>query len=140
MPLGWQHMLRGAPMFFFPSPSTVRSFKIWETHPDFINTPQKMALFNQKVELLYLGFKYYRIQGESNPDIFTDEQLRSLQAPTLLLIGQQEVIYDVPATLERARRLVPHLEADLIPNASHEMTYSQAGVVDEHILQFLKDK
>jgi pimeloyl-ACP methyl ester carboxylesterase len=139
MPLGRQHMLRGAPMFFFPSPSTVRSFKLWETHGNSINTPEKMALFNQKVELLYLGFKYFRIQGESNPDIFTDEQLRSLQVPTLLLIGQQEVIYNPAASLERARRLVPHLEAGLVPNSSHEMAYSQARIVDERILEFLSE-
>jgi pimeloyl-ACP methyl ester carboxylesterase len=139
-PLCWEHIWRGAPMRFFPSFSTVRSFKLWETHPDFINTPQKMALFNQKVELLYLGFKYFRIQGESNPDIFTDEQLSSLQAPMLLLIGQQEVIYDPQASLERARRLVPHLEAGLVPDSSHEMVYSQAGIVDERILEFLKER
>jgi pimeloyl-ACP methyl ester carboxylesterase len=140
LPLCTEHALRGAPMWFFPTFPTVRSFKLWETHPDFINTPQKMALFNQKVELLYLGFKYYRTQGESNPDIFTDEQLRSLQAPMLLLIGQQEVIYDPEASLERAQRLVPHIQASLIPNASHEMSYAQAGMVDEHVLKFLQEE
>ncbi len=139
LPLGRQHQLRGAPMWFFPSLFTVRSFKLWETRPDFINTPEKMALFNKKVELLYLGFKYFRMQGESNPDIFTDDQLRGLQAPMLLLIGQQEVIYDPVASLEKARNLVPHIEGSLIPNASHEMSYSQARIVDERILQFLKD-
>jgi pimeloyl-ACP methyl ester carboxylesterase len=139
LPLCRQHQWRGVPMFFFPSPSTVRRFKLWETHPDFINTPEKLALFNQKLDLLYLGFKYFRMQGEANPDIFTDEQLRSLQAPMLLLIGQQEVIYDPAASLERARCLVPHFEGGLVPNSSHEMAYSQATIVDERILKFLKD-
>jgi pimeloyl-ACP methyl ester carboxylesterase len=33
LPLNMQHMLRGAPMFFFPSLITTRQFKLWETHP-----------------------------------------------------------------------------------------------------------
>ena len=61
-----------------------------------------------------------------------------LQVPTLLLIGQQEVIYDPVASVERARKLIPHLEADLIPQASHDLAYYQAKIVDERILEFLK--
>ena len=89
---------------------------------------------------MYLGFKYFRCQGEANPDIFSDDELRSLQVPTLLLIGQQEVIYDPVASVERARKLIPHIEADLIPNASHDLAYFQANLVDKRILEFLTDK
>ena len=59
--------------------------------------------------------------------------------PTLLLIGQQEVIYDPVASIERARRLIPNIEASLIPDASHDLSYFQARIVDERILGFLKD-
>jgi len=140
LPLNTQHSLRGAMMFFFTSRYTVRSFKLWETLPDNLKDPDKRAHFEAKVEQLYLGFKYFRSQGEANPDIFSDEQLRGLQAPTLLLIGQQEVIYDPVASVERARRLIPHLEADLIPQASHDMSYFQAGAVDQRILEFLSER
>lgn len=138
LPLNRQHMLRGAPMFFFPSLLTTRQFKFWETYPENLKDPDNLAYFNVKVEQLYLGFKYFRSQGEANPDIFSDEQLRSVQVPTLLLIGQQEVIYDPAASIERARRLVPAIEAGLIPNASHDMSYFQAGAVDARILEFLE--
>jgi pimeloyl-ACP methyl ester carboxylesterase len=137
LPLNTQHDLRGAFMYFFPARLTVRSFKLWETYTQNINNPENLSLFNAKVELLYQGLKYFRMQGEKNPDVFTDDHLRSLQAPTLLLIGQQEVIYDPAASLERARRLIPHIEAGLIPDASHDMSYFQARAVDEHILNFL---
>jgi len=139
LPLNWQHALRGAGMFFFPSRRTMMSFKLWETYPGNIQSPENRTFFNAKVEQLYLGFKHFRCQGEANPDIFSDAELRSLQVPTLLLIGQQEVIYDPAASLERARRLIPHIEASLIPNASHDLSSFQAGVVDERILKFLKE-
>jgi len=136
LPLNGQHMLRGAPMFFFPTRPAVRSFKIWETHPENLRCPDNLAFFNAKTELLYLGFKHFRCQGEANPDTFSDDELRSLQVPTLLLIGQQEVIYDPAASIERACRLIPQIEASLVPNASHDLSSFQARVVDERILRF----
>jgi pimeloyl-ACP methyl ester carboxylesterase len=139
LPLNWQHMLRGSLMFFFPSRPAMRSFKLWETYLPNIQSPENRAFFNDKLEQLYLGFKHFRCQGEANPDVFSDDELRGLQAPTLLLIGQQEVIYDPVASIERARRLIPHIEASLIPNASHDLSSFQARIVDEHILKFLKD-
>jgi pimeloyl-ACP methyl ester carboxylesterase len=139
LPLNWQHMLRGSAMFFFPSRSAMRSFKLWETYPQNIKRPEQLAFFDAKVEQLYLGFKHFRCQGEANPDTFPEAALRRVQTPTLLLIGQQEVIYDPQASVERARKLMPHLEAQLVPEASHDMTYFQAKVVNERILKFLKD-
>jgi pimeloyl-ACP methyl ester carboxylesterase len=140
LPLNWQHALRGAGMFFFPSRQAMRSFKLWETYPQNIQSPENLAFFNDKLEQLYLGFKHFRCRGEANPDIFFDDELRGLKTPILLLIGRQEVIYDPAASIERARRLISHIEADLIPDASHDLSYFQAGIVDERILDFLKDK
>jgi pimeloyl-ACP methyl ester carboxylesterase len=139
LPLNTQHMLRGSLMFFFPSRWALKRFKRWETCPENLKNPENQAFDRDKEEQLYLGFKYFRCQGEANPDIFSDDELRSLQAPTLLLIGQQEVIYDPVASVERARKLIPHIEADLIPHASHDLAYYQAKVVNERILEFLKD-
>jgi pimeloyl-ACP methyl ester carboxylesterase len=137
LPLNWQHAVRGSGMFFFPSRRMMRSFKLWETYPGNIQSPGNLAFFNAKVEQLYLGFKHFRCQGEAMPDIFSDAELQSLQVPTLLLIGQQEVIYDPQASIARARRLIPHLEASLVPDASHDLSSFQAKVVDERILIFL---
>jgi pimeloyl-ACP methyl ester carboxylesterase len=138
-PLGLQHMLRGSLMFFFPSRWAMKSFKQWETFPGNIQNPDNRVFFDAKTEQLYLGFKYFHCQGEANPDIFSDSALTNIKTPTLLLIGQQEVIYDPVASIERARRLIPNIEARLVPNASHDLSYFQAGVVDEYILNFLKE-
>jgi pimeloyl-ACP methyl ester carboxylesterase len=87
---------------------------------------------------MYLGSRYFRMQGGVLPSVFSDEELRSLQVPTLLLIGQQEVLYDPEAALERARRLIPNFEGELLPRANHEMTVSKHEIVDRRVLEFLK--
>ena len=61
-----------------------------------------------------------------------------MQVPTLLLIGQQEALYDSAAALERARRLIPNIEGELIAQANHEMTISKHEIVDPRVLEFLK--
>jgi pimeloyl-ACP methyl ester carboxylesterase len=44
------------------------------------------------------------------PNKFSDKELTMTKVPTLLLIGQDEVLYDsIYATVERARRLIPHI-------------------------------
>jgi pimeloyl-ACP methyl ester carboxylesterase len=138
-PLNFQHALRGARMFFFPSRAAMRSFKLWETYLPNIQDKQNRAFFEAKLEQLYLGFKHFRCQGEANPEIFSDGELKGLQVPTLLLIGQQEVIYDPVKSIERARRLIPAIQASLIPEASHDLAYFQANTVNKLILEFLKD-
>jgi pimeloyl-ACP methyl ester carboxylesterase len=51
----------------------------------------------------------------ANP--LSDHELRSLQMPVLLLFGDGEVIYGSADALQRARRLIPDVEGDLIPDA-----------------------
>jgi pimeloyl-ACP methyl ester carboxylesterase len=70
--------------------------------------------------------------------VFTDAELAGLQAPTLLLIGDREVIYDPRAALARARRLIPRLTAGLLPDASHLLSAERAESVNDRIVAFLE--
>jgi hypothetical protein len=40
--------------------------------------------------------------------------------------------------LERASRLMPNLEGELIPRASHDISVGQHDIVDKRILDFLE--
>ena len=72
------------------------------------------------------------------PTVFSDGELRAMHVPTLLLLGDREVIYDPATALARARRLIPDFEGDLVPRSSHDMCFSQHRVVDARVLDFLK--
>src|SRR5215472_5721620 len=72
------------------------------------------------------------------PRVFTDEELRSVSVPTLLLIGDGEIIYDPRVAIGRATRLIPRIEAEIIPNASHFLTFDQSASVDARVARFLK--
>ncbi|MBL8058926.1 MAG: alpha/beta fold hydrolase [Anaerolineales bacterium] len=71
------------------------------------------------------------------PPLCTDAELRGLQAPTLLLIGDREVVFDPRQVLQRAAGLIPGIETGLIPNAGHALTLDHPELVNARLLAFL---
>jgi pimeloyl-ACP methyl ester carboxylesterase len=74
-----------------------------------------------------------------NPTVFSDDELRKIQTPTFLLIGDHEVIYKPEDAIRRATRLVPGLKAEIVPNANHVAEYTAPDFVNNAILTFLSD-
>lgn len=74
------------------------------------------------------------------PSVFSDEELRQIRVPMLLLIGDHEVIYKPEEAIQRATRLVPGLKAEIIPNANHNAEYTAPDFVNKKILEFLVDE
>ena len=131
LPLVRQFSLRGTLMVLFPTRFTVNSFMRWLGIQD-----------SCACELMYLGIKHFRLSRETSrvvPTVFSDVDLRQMHVPTLLLMGDQEVIYDPAAALARARRLIPDVQGELVPQSSHDMCYSQHRIVDARVLEFLND-
>jgi pimeloyl-ACP methyl ester carboxylesterase len=92
--------------------------------------------------LRYLGLKHFQMPIETVrvlPAVVSDEDLRTLKVPTLLLIGDHEVISDPARALERARRLIPDFEGGLVPGCSHDMCSTKHEVVNARVLAFLKN-
>jgi pimeloyl-ACP methyl ester carboxylesterase len=73
------------------------------------------------------------------PHALPEEDLKRLKTPTLLLIGDHEIIYeaDLDQVLKRAEELVENIQTALVPNCSHYLVYEQAELVNSHILDFL---
>jgi pimeloyl-ACP methyl ester carboxylesterase len=71
------------------------------------------------------------------PRVFSDEELRRVQAPVLLLIGDHEVIYKPEDAIRRASRLVRDLKAEIVPNANHTAQYTAPDFVNSAIEKYL---
>ena len=70
------------------------------------------------------------------PDVYTDDELRSIHVPVRLVYGDGEVIYNTRKAADRARRLMPQVEVEFIQNASHFLPMDQPGKVAASILSF----
>lgn len=53
------------------------------------------------------------------PSVFSRDELRTIKAPTLLLIAEYELLYDPNATVRLAQEHMPGLEAEIVPEAHH---------------------
>jgi len=71
------------------------------------------------------------------PPVNTDDEWRRILASTLLLVGEREVINNPKTALRRAKNLIPHIEADIIPGAGHALNLDQPEMVKQRILGFL---
>jgi pimeloyl-ACP methyl ester carboxylesterase len=131
-----QFSLRGLLMFWFPTRFTVNWFMRWLGFTERPGEPGTKLV----ADLMYLGLKHFRVPLETLrvlPVMFPDDRLRAMRVPTLLLVGEQEVICDPAAALDRARRLFPDIQCELVPRSSHDMCSSQHRVVDARVLEFL---
>jgi len=92
------------------------------------------------VEQLVMGIKHLKATQMAGPVIavFKDEELRKISMPTLLLVGEREVAFRPDRTLERARRLIPHIEAELIAGGGHLFPTDQADATNARLLEFLR--
>jgi pimeloyl-ACP methyl ester carboxylesterase len=65
-------------------------------------------------------------------------RLSGIRPPTLVIIGDHEVVCDPAMALARARHLFRDVQGELVPQSSHDMCFSQRGIVDARVLDFLK--
>ena len=133
LPMVRQFTVRGMSMVWLPTRLTVNSFFRWLGFTD--------RAYTDVLEMVYLGLKHFLMPLETArvmPAVVSDEALRTMKMPTLLLIGEHEVISDPARALRRARRLIPDFEGELVPGCRHDMCSSRHEIVDARVLAFLK--
>jgi pimeloyl-ACP methyl ester carboxylesterase len=138
IPMARQFSLRGMLMVFVPTRFTVNLLMGWL---GFRHRPGETDA-RPVLELMYSGLKHFRVPPETlrvMPTLFSDDQLRAMRVPTLLLMGDHEVICDPVTALARARRLFPDVQGELVPRSSHDMCLSQHRIVDARVVEFLND-
>jgi pimeloyl-ACP methyl ester carboxylesterase len=92
------------------------------------------------IEMLTLNMRSVQRHKAPIPPVLTDTEWGSLGNPTLFLAGENEVIYSAEKAVRRLKRVAPQVTAEIIPGAGHDLTFAQAALVNERILQFLKEE
>lgn len=90
------------------------------------------------VELFAMGMKHFRFGPIIPPDVYTEAELARVQTPTLLVVGEAEVIYDADRAVKRATAAIKDLQVRLIKHASHGLTLEQPDQVNRAILDFIQ--
>ncbi len=68
---------------------------------------------------------------------YTDDELKRLTMPVLVLIGDNDII-NSEKSIEQAEKLLPYCETGILKNAGHFLSIDQPETVNARILEFLE--
>jgi len=115
----------------FPSEKKFgKTLNTFSTHPEKISPVYKKQF--------YLANKY----AKSNSSMlkmhpFSDDDLKSITNPVLVLIGDRDVI-NSEESLERAKKYLINSKTQIIKDAGHFLTIDQPKVVNDAMINFLE--
>ena len=128
----------GIPKFYlntFPGGMTGWGFLVGHA----VNWVENRAPFDPEFRaLFYLSLKHGKSANQVFPAVMTDDHLKQIETPTLLLYGDREVIYDCPAAGRRAGEHLRNVTVEFIPGGNHITGASQPDLTNDAILRFLK--
>jgi len=84
---------------------------------------------------------FERVNPKQSPPLtpLTDEELQSINVPTLFLVGENEVLYSAPKAIQRLNKVAPQIHTEVIPHAGHDLLLVQTEIVNQKILAFLAE-
>jgi pimeloyl-ACP methyl ester carboxylesterase len=115
----------------FPSEKKFgKTLVTFSTHPEKISPIYKRQF--------YLANKY----AKSNSSMlkmtpFSDDELKSLTNPVLVLIGDHDVI-NSEESLERAQKYLPNCKTQIVKDAGHFLSIDQSKIVNDAMIDFLE--
>ncbi|WP_462410107.1 alpha/beta fold hydrolase [Neobacillus sp. Marseille-QA0830] len=90
-------------------------------------------------EQFIYGVFYYQFKTKPViPTVIPKEKLTTIQVPVLMLMGEDEVIYNPKKAVASAKECIPHIDVKMITNASHCLFIEQAELVNQYMMDFLQ--
>lgn len=87
--------------------------------------------------LFYRSMVYGGLINRVFPRVYSKEEFAQINARTLLMLGEKEMIYNnLQAAVRAARERIPGVQIELIPDAHHITALAQPEIVNQKILEF----
>ncbi|MBU8917280.1 alpha/beta hydrolase [Bacillus sp. FJAT-29953] len=131
--LNWRFPFKLLPATLLKNSYSIRKLYEWMFAKQ--NTPSPL-LYKQ----FLAGYKLGKIQLKVAPTVMKEAELKGLWPETLVLIGEEEVIYSsVQKAIKRADE-APNMTVHLIPACSHCLPAEQSYMVNDLVNQFLAER
>lgn len=136
-PLSLGFMMRAMSSVLLPTRAGHANLMRWMAVPPREGRERYELLVEGIIDLFHTGRQRDGFIMLPNPRVLTDDELRGLRMPTLVVIGEQEKIYSAAEALARAKALIPDVETVAIPDASHDLMFAQPTLVGATLSRFL---
>jgi pimeloyl-ACP methyl ester carboxylesterase len=71
------------------------------------------------------------------PGRLSDEELRSIRTPMLLLFGERSLVTDAARAVDRARGLIANVDAEIVADAGHMLPIEKPDLFTRRLLAFI---
>lgn len=129
--------IRRAVLSALPHRYFTKRFMYWLLEDLAEGSDSGRALLDGWVDAAFLAVASYKPRRMVPPSVLTDEEWQSIAVPMLYLVGENEKIYPAERAVERLSRVAPHVQAEIIPGAGHDLSLVQAELVNRRVLEFL---
>ncbi|NRF92508.1 alpha/beta hydrolase [Paenibacillus frigoriresistens] len=82
------------------------------------------------------GMQNALLKNKLFPSYMEDDELKAIQCPTLLLIGDQDIQYDPRKAIARANHLVPHIQTKLVADTGHGLAMERPTTINSLMISF----
>lgn len=89
---------------------------------------------------LMLGMRTYKPNTRPAARPFTDEELGSIELPTLVLLGSRSALVRPRQALKRVTALIPEVQAEIVQRAGHGLNLERPDLVNERLLRFVASR
>ena len=88
----------------------------------------------------YYSMVYGGLINQVFPRVYSKEEFSQIKAKVLLILGEQEVIYnDLRFAIRSAQELIPNVEVEIIPAAHHVTALANPEKVNQILLKFFAE-
>lgn len=131
LPFSWPVLLMLRLIPYLPvKPNPLKRFFGKDFHVD--------ESFARQFELGIKHFRYADPKESIFTNVFQDRELQGIHTPVLFLAGENEVIYNPVAAIDKVKKSMPGAQAKMIPGAGHLLSMEQPARVNDCILKFLR--
>jgi pimeloyl-ACP methyl ester carboxylesterase len=121
----WWFSLRGAAAL---TPRRLRKrLAVWLDEPTLAD--------HEMIAAMWAGIRAYRMEPKQ-PDPLTDDELRRIRAPALLLTGRRSALIS-PEQARARGALMPDAQAEVVAGAGHGPSLEQTDLVNARIIAFI---
>jgi pimeloyl-ACP methyl ester carboxylesterase len=93
---------------------------------------------NEMTEMLAISFRAAANQLRVYPREFSDDEIKSIKVPALLILGEEEMIYSPVKAAERIKMLLPDSKVIMLPDCGHAIPFDAPREASEAIDSFLR--
>jgi pimeloyl-ACP methyl ester carboxylesterase len=139
LPISFKFIVRVIPCIL-PFRYFTKRFMYWLMEDLSRKDAVSRMMLEEEIEFVFMATRCFKLKSMVHPTVLKDNELHGIKVPVLYLVGENEKLYSSKSAVQRLNTVAPNIKAEIIPNAGHDLTVVQADLVNNMVIEFLKQK